>query len=207
MPRGAFSSNGAFPSMSSMSPNGAQPSTGGMQEKIPSGYRKFAVENFTPEQMGLFQQLFSHLGPDSYLSKLAGGDQSTFDQMEAPALRQFNELQGGLASRFSGMGMGGRNSSGFQNASNAAAKDFAGQLQANRQGLQRQALMDLMNMSSSMMNQSPYETGLVEKRQKQPSFLQGMGMNFANSYAKNLGKTLGGGGEGLNPSQIAAMLA
>lgn len=136
-------------------------------EKVPSGYRKYAVQNFTPEQMDLFSQLFDYLGPESFLSKLAGGDESSFDELEAPALRQFNELQGGLASRFSGMGTGGRKSSGFQNASNAASQDFAGQLQSNRQGLQRQAFMDLMGLSEGLMNQRPYTTGLAEKRQDQ----------------------------------------
>jgi len=165
----------------------------GMQEKIPSGYRKFSVSQFTPEQTDLFSQLFGYLGPNSQTAKMAQGDQSMFDQIEAPALRQFNELQGNLESRFSSMGMGARNSSGFQNASNAAAQDFASQLQSNRQGLQRQALMDLMGMSESLMNQRPYEQGLAQKSQKPPSFLQGLGMNFANSAASSLGESLGKG--------------
>ncbi len=156
MPQGAFSSNGGM--------GGKQPG-----EKIPSGHRKFSVQQFTPEQLELFSQMQGMLGPEGFLSKLAGGDQSQFDEMEAPALRQFNELQGNLASRFSSMGMGGRKSSGFQNASNAAAQDFAGQLQSNRQNLQRQALQDLMGYSSNLMQQRPYDTGLAEKRQKQPS--------------------------------------
>lgn len=131
-----------------------------------SGHHRF--QNFTPEQMGLFQQLFGQVGPESYLSKLAGGDEETFRQMEAPALRQFSGIQGNLASRFSGMGMGARHSSGFQNTMGAAGSDFAQQLQSNRQGLQRQALMDLMGISSNLLQQQPY--GLQEKQPKQ-SFL------------------------------------
>lgn len=178
---------GAF---SSQSPTSVQ----GMQEKIPSGYRKFSLQQFTPEQMELFSQLFGNLGPESYLSKLAAGDQSQFAEMEAPALRQFNELQGGLASRFSGMGMGARKSSGFQNASSAAAQDFAGQLQSNRQGLQRQALMDLMGYSQSLMGQRPFEQGLAEKRQKQPSGVGGL-----------IGAGLGGAGGFLAGGPMGAM--
>lgn len=161
LPKGAFSSNEGM--------GGKQPG-----EKIPSGYRKYAVQNFTPEQMDLFSQMKGMLGPEGFLARLAGGDQSQFDEMEAPALRQFNELQGNMASRFSGMGLGGRNSSGFKNASNAAAQDFAGQLQSNRQNLQRQALMDLMGYSQDLMNQRPYDTGFSEKRQKQPSGAGGL---------------------------------
>lgn len=142
-------------------------SSQGMQEKIPSGYRKYAVQNFTPEQMDLFSQLFGLVDPDSDNYKLAEGDSSIFDDIEAPALRQFNELQGNLASRFSGMGMGARRSSGFNNASNAAAQDFASQLQSNRQSLQRQAILDLMGISSELLGQRPYTVGLSEKRQKE----------------------------------------
>lgn len=162
LPEGAFSSNDPK-------------NVGQMKEKIPSGYRKFQLQNYTPEQMDLFSQLFSNVGPESYLSKLASGDQSQFAEMEAPALRQFNQLQGSLASRFSGMGMGGRKSSGFQNASNAAAQDFASQLQSNRQNLQRQAIMDLMGMSEGLLNQRPYETGLSQKRPHQNSALEFLG--------------------------------
>jgi len=154
MPSGAYSSQQA----------------GNMQkENVPSGYRQFQLQNYTPEQMKLHQSLYGHVGQDSYLSKLAQGDEDIFNEIEAPALRQFNELQGGLASRFSGMGMGSRNSSGFQNTANSAASNFAQELQANRQALSRQALQDLMGYSNEILNQNPYEKGLVEKRQKQSS--------------------------------------
>jgi hypothetical protein len=141
-------------------------SSGVSGNKIPSGYKAGQLQQFTPQQLQLFQQLFSHVGPESYLSKLAGGDQSQFAEMEAPALRQFNELQGNIASRFSGMGMGSRKSSGFQNTMNSAASNFAQELQANRQNLQRQAINDLMNMSSNLLGQRPYQNFLIEKQQK-----------------------------------------
>jgi len=146
MPSGAFSSQMNMP-----------------KEKRPHGYNTFAINQFTPEQQQLFSDSFSHLGPQSYLSKLALGDESQFADIEAPALRQFNELQGNIASRFSGMGMGGRRSSGFQNTINAASQDFASQLQSNRQNLRRQAIMDLMGLSNQLLGQRPQERGLVEK--------------------------------------------
>lgn len=158
MPRGAFSSQQAAP----------------MKEKIPSGFNQFSIQQFTPEQMQLLQSLFPHVSPESFLSKLAGGDQSTFQEMEAPALKQFSELQGNLASRFSGMGMSGRHSSGFQNTANTAAQDFAQQLQANRQNLRRQAITDLMGLSTNLLGQRPFETGLQQKAEKQSSGFGGL---------------------------------
>lgn len=139
------------------------------KEKIPKGYKTASMQNFTPEQMQLFQQSFGQVSPDSYTARLAGGDQGIYDQVEAPALRQFNETQGNMASRFSGMGSGARRSSGFQNAGNQAASNFAQDLQSKRQGLQRQAQQDLWTMSQQLMGQRPYERSLVEQ-QRSPSF-------------------------------------
>lgn len=154
--------------------------------KAPRGYTNRQQQQFTPEQLKLFQGLFSHVGPESYLGKLAGGDESQFDQIEAPALRQFSGLQGNIASRFSGAGIGGRNSSGFQNEMSGAASDFAQQLQSQRQGLQQNAIRDLMGMSSQLLGQRPYEQSLVQK----PS--SGFG-NFLNS-ALPVGGYFGSGG-------------
>jgi len=136
------------------------------KEKIPSGYKAGGLQQFDPQQMELYRSLFSQLGPDSFLSKLAGGDQSTMEQMEAPAMRQFQGLQGQLASRFSGMGTGARRSSGFQNTMNQASSDFAQDLQAKRLGLRSQALQELMGMSNNLLGQRPYERFLTEKQNK-----------------------------------------
>ncbi len=135
----------------------------GRNNKVPKGYSLGQLDQFTPEQHNLFQQMFGQLGPDSFLSKLAGGDEDTFNQIEGPALKQFSGLQGNLASRFSGMGSGARRSSGFQNTSNQAASDFAQQLQANRTGLQQQATRDLMGFGNELLNQRPYEQTLTKK--------------------------------------------
>lgn len=166
--------------MTSMIGNqGMKGPTGKVGNKVPSGYKTAQVQNFTPEMMELFQQMFGHVGPDSHLSKLASGDDSYFAEQEAPALQQFSELQGGLASRFSagsGRGsLGNRNSSGFQNTSTAAASNFAQQLQANRQGLQRQAIQDLRGLSNDLLSQKPYDTALVPKQQSGSSGWGGLG--------------------------------
>jgi hypothetical protein len=141
-------------------------------DKLPSGYKARQMANFTPEQMNLFQQLFGLVSPESYTGRLAAGDESLFNEMEAPALKQFSGIQGGLASRFSQGGggrgaMSARRSSGFQNTMNQAAMDFAGDLQSKRQGLQRQAIMDLMGMSNALLGQRPFERSL-EKNKTSP---------------------------------------
>lgn len=145
----------------------------GAANKVPSGYKVGQLQQFTPEQMQLFQSLFGHVGQGSYLSRLASGDQGLFEEMERPALKQFTGLQGGLASRFSGMGIGARNSSGFQNTMTQASSDFAQNLQSRRQELQRQAIKDLMGMSSDLLSQRPYEQFLYEK--KKPFWQQLLG--------------------------------
>lgn len=151
-----------------------------------TGYKPVTLQNFTPEQQQLFQQLLGHVGPESFTSRLASGDQSQFEQLEAPALKQFGGLQGGLASRFSGMGMGARRSSGFANTQNQAASDFAQQLQSQRMGIQQQAIRDLMGMGESLLGQRPFETRLLEE--KEPFWKQlllgglGFGSQLGGSY-------------------------
>ncbi len=161
----------------------------GAGDKIPKGYELGELQQFTPEQMQLFQSLFSHVGPESYLSRLAGGDEETFRQIEQPALRQFGQLQGGLASRFSGMGgLGSRKSSGFQNTMTAAGSNFAQELQANRQGLQRQALMDLGNMSQMLLGQRPQERDFFQKPQRQNSFLEQLALSLSGGVGQGVGQ-------------------
>jgi len=137
------------------------PST--QNNKIPKGYSYGQLDNYTPQQQQLSNQQFGYVGPESYLSKLAGGDQSQFAQTEAPALRQFSEMQGNIASRFSGMGSGARNSSGFQNTQNSAASNFSQQLQSQRMGYRNQAIQDLMSMSNRILGQKQYDQFLTEK--------------------------------------------
>ena len=144
--------------------------TGSYNDKLPKGIKTGQLQNFTPEMMELFQSLFGQLGPDSQLAKLASGDQSAFADIEAPAMRQFNELQGGLASRFSGQGsLGSRRSSGFQNTSSAAASNFAQDLQSQRHNITRQALQDLFSHSNMLLGQEPYDRFAYEKPEKGPS--------------------------------------
>jgi len=129
-----------------------------------TGLKSVTQQQFTPEQMQLFQQAFGHLGPESFLGKLSRGGEENFKQLEAPALRQFGQLQGEIASRFSGAGLGGRRGSGFQNTLNSATQEFAERLQSQRLGLQQQAVRDLLGLSGSLLQQRPYESALIGKK-------------------------------------------
>lgn len=167
-----------------------QPSYGGMKEKVPSGFKKYAIQNFTPEMMEVFSQMMGMVGPESFLSRLAGGDESMFAQLEKPALQQFTGMAGNLASKFSGMGQGARHSSGFGQEMTGAAQDFASQLQSQRMGLQRGAVEDMMKYMAMILGQKPYETGLVEKEKP---WWQGAFEGFATGAGQGAGKAMFGG--------------
>lgn len=135
---------------------------------IPKGYRGGQIQQFDPQQMELYNQLYGNVGPDSDVARLAQGDEDAFNQIERPAMRQFNELQGNIASRFSGSGsFGNRRSSGFQNTMSAASSNFAQDLASRRQDLMRQARQDLFSMSNELLGQRPYEKFLTQKQQKE----------------------------------------
>lgn len=137
-----------------------------------TGYNQVSFPTLSPEQMQLFQQLLGGSqgglqGGLSFLSNLAGGgDDEFWSQLEAPALRQFGELQGDIASRFSGMGSGGRRSSGFQNALSGEAANLAERLQSQRMGLQQSAISQLLGLSGQLLGTPLTERALVPKQKK-----------------------------------------
>lgn len=178
-----------------------QSRNGGYNDTIPEGYSAGRMQNFTPEMMELFSQLFGYLGPDSPLARMAKGDQSYFDEMEAPALRQAGQLQGNLASRFSGMGMGGRHSSGFQNTSSQAMNEFAQGLQSNRTNMMMQAIRDLMGSSNMLLNQRPYENFLEKEDQNEGGGFWSGALPIAGGI---LGGIFGGPSGALAGSQLGS---
>jgi hypothetical protein len=178
--------------------------TGQPQKLGKSGYQSVVSQQFTPEQMNLFSQMFGQVSPDSYLSRLAGGDQSQFAQLEQPAIRQFGELQSGLASRFAGMGVGANRSSGAQNAQTSAAQNFSQQLQSQRMGLQNQALKDLMSYSSELLGQRPYSEYLLEPQAEEPSFWDKLLGGLSGGVGTALGM-FGGQAAGKGLSSLGGM--
>jgi len=143
--------------------------TGQSKKLSGTGYNQVTINTLSPEQQQLFQQL---LGGSSgglnaglgNLSRLAGGDQSQFQEMEAPALRQFGQLQGNIASRFAGMGSGSRRSSGFQNTLSGAGTDLAERLASQRMGYQQSAISQLLGLSNSLLGRQTQENFLTPKQ-------------------------------------------
>lgn len=132
-----------------------------------SGFKTRQLPNFTPEQMKLFSSLVGGVqggagkGLDLY-SKLAGGDEGAFEQLEAPAYSSFQKSLGQIGSRFSGLGAMG--SSAFQNATSGAAADLSERLQGQRMGIQQSAIDKLLGLSTSLLGQQPYENIQEQKR-------------------------------------------
>lgn len=139
-----------------------------------TGYDLVSIANKTPQQSALSQGVTSRAqgGINSsvdYMTRLVQGDPEMFAQLEAPALRQFGQLQGNIASRFSGMGSGARRSSGFQNTMGAAGEDLAERLQGQRMNLQQGASQSMMNLYSQLMGEDHFDSMLTPKKK---SFFQ-----------------------------------
>jgi hypothetical protein len=159
---------------------------------VPKGQRVARMQNYTPQQMQQQESLYQHVGPDSYLSKIAGGDQAAFEEQEAPAWQLFQQAQGQLASRFSNQGLGGRNSSAFQNASGQLGSDFAMQLRSQRMAMRQNALKELMGYSDTILGQRPYDKALYDKQQKPKSFWQKLGGGALRAGGAATGGYFGG---------------
>lgn len=182
--------------------------------KIPRGYSTGRLQQYDSDQMQVYKNQFAHVAPGSQLAQQAAGSDEGFAPFEDYANRQFQEFSGQNASRFSGLGMGARKGSGFQNSQTQGAQDFASQLAMQRQGLQRQALMDLMGLSESLLGQRPSEQFLIKKPPKQQGFwgklfgasapIAGgaIGGAFGGPAGASLGAQLGGNlASGFQPTQ------
>lgn len=189
-------------------------SRGAAGNKIPKGYSAGRLQQFTPEQLSLYQSLFPYVSPGSQLAQQAAGSDQGFAPHEDYARRQFQEATGELSSRFSGLGMGARKGSGFQNQLTQGAQDFASLLAQQRQGLQRQALLDLMGISGQLLGQQPYQNFLTRKEPKQSGFWSklfgataplagaGIGALFGGLPGASIGSQLGSGvAAGFQPVQ------
>lgn len=77
----------------------------------------------------------------NYLTELLSGSPEAMEAFEAPYMRQFEEeIIPMIAQRFSGLGEGAQQSSGFQHALTRSATDLQERLAALRGGMQMQAL-------------------------------------------------------------------
>lgn len=139
-------------------------------ELIPKGYEKFKTKQYEPEQLDIWKQIYKNLGRESYLQRLAGGDEELFEEMEEPAWRKFSEAQGQIGSRYSQLApgaMSAQRGSGFKQRQGALGREFAENLTARRQELKSKAMEDLMKFSEMFLQQKPFERGLAAKPKKE----------------------------------------
>lgn len=160
-----------------------------------TGMNLVSTPNKNPGQMDLLQQLMggSKQGVSQgleHLTNLAGGGNEEFwNKQEAPAYRALSAIQGNTASRFSGMGSGSRNSSGFQNVMGEQGRTLAESLGANRSQMQQSAIQQLMELSQMLLGQNTHENFLMPKKKSLWEQLLGAG-------AQGVGSGLGGLGAG-----------
>ena len=132
------------------------------------GYKTKQLPNMSPEQMQFFTQLLQQLqggtqyGVD-FLSKLAAGDEGLFEELEAPAYRNFEKTLGQIGTRFSHLGAG--DSSYMQNAVSGAGSELAQDLQAKRVEMRNNAINSLLNNSQQLLSKSPYDNVLIPNKQ------------------------------------------
>ena len=181
--------------MQPMNPAGPPP-----KSRIP-GYHTTQQQKFTPGGLSIYEQL---LGPAmqaggqgaDFLKRLASGDESLFEELEAPAYRSYEKMLGQTASRFSQVG--GRDSSAFRNAIAGQGAELAENIQAKRLGIRQGAVSDLLNLQQMLMGTNPYETYGTPKSQggeKQDI------MRLVAKYGPKLAMLIMSGG---NPAAAAA---
>lgn len=156
-----------------------------------SGYKTYSLPNLTQEQQGVIQQQLPQMGQGTrsgidYYNKLASGDQSMFQDIEAPAYEAFNKLLGQVGSRFSQYG--GRDSSAFQNAIAGAGGELSQNLASQRNNLRQSAIDKLLGQQNQLLGIKAFETGLQPKNRKQGFDWGGM----LQALAPILGGMMGG---------------
>ncbi len=139
-----------------------------MSANLPTGYDLLQIPTMGQDQRGIYDMLRSIMqggqGGFDLMGKLAGGDISQFEQMEAPAMRQLQEsILPGIAQRYGSQGVG--QSSGFQQAATAAGTNLAEMLQGQRMGIQQQSLAQLLGLGKQLLGTPTEQFGIGEQQE------------------------------------------
>lgn len=115
-------------------------------------------------------------------------DQNFFNKFEAPAMRQFEELQGDIGNRFAGMGSGGSTgSTGFRNVMAREGQNLATNLAAQRGQMQQNAVPQMLSYA-----QQPFQNLMSLYGQAlQPT--QNQYMPATPGFGGNIGASMFGG--------------
>lgn len=114
------------------------------------------IPSLSPDQMQLIQSLTGQLGGPltsglQNLRGILGGGPEAFKQLEAPALRQFEQqIIPQISERFGGAGA--LSSSGFQQSLSQAGSNLAENLASKRAEMQSGALNQLMQLLTQSQN-------------------------------------------------------
>ena len=135
-------------------------------------------------------------GAADYYRDLLSDDSSTFNAMQAPEMRRFNEdIIPGLSEQFAGMGSGGLSSSGFRNAAVNAGTDLSERLGAIRANLRQQGAAGLANIGQQSLGQysenihQPATGGFLDTIA--PAIGTGLGAAFGGPAGAAIGGSLG----------------
>lgn len=148
------------------------------------------LPTLTPQQQSVLSQLLGNvqnaLPPAfSYLQNLLQDNPESYNDYEAPYMRQFNEqIVPGIAERFSGLGAGSQRSSAFQQALGQAGAGLSESLAGQRANLRQNSISQLQGFLGSGLR-SPFETAYMPAQQ---SGLQ----RFGNALAPLSGLGIGG---------------
>ena len=122
-------------------------------------------------------------------------DPEFFNNIEAPAFRQFNEeIAPGIANRFASMGSGGSlGSTSFRNSINRAGSDLATNLAALRGGLQQQGVNQSLQYGQQPFNNymSLLQTALQPTQNQYHPASPGFGGNIGSSMFGGLAQGYG----------------
>jgi len=128
-------------------------------------------------------------------------DPDFFNKFEAPAMRQFEELQGDIGNRFAGMGSGGSTgSTGFRNVMAREAQNLSSNLAAQRGQMQQNAVPQMLGYAQQPISNwmTQLQTALQPtKNQYLPaspgfggniaaSMFGGMSQGFGNKWGENM---------------------
>ena len=149
---------------------------------------------YNPQQRNVLDQLLGGLQGQlpqglQNLQNILGGDEASFKAFEAPARRGFEQQTlPTIAERFTGQfGTGSQQSSAFGQALGTAGRELEENLFAKRQGLQGDALSQLLALLGPATSARNYQY----TRPRQPGFLENFGVGASEGIGKILPLLLG----------------
>lgn len=130
-----------------------------------------------------------------YYRSLLQDNNSTYQAMQAPEMRTFNEqILPGIASQFGSLGAGALGSSGYRNATLRAGTDLAERLASMRANLRQQGAAGLTGIGQQGLGQ--YFANMYTPRT--PGFFENMAPAVGTAIGAGLTGGMGAAGTGIS---------